>query len=186
MNLVFVSDTHGDISSWKKIFQIIRAEDIDIIFHAGDVLYHGPRNPIKDSYSPSELAESINELSVPILIAKGNCDSEVDDMVLKPKIQPSPFFCQINKMRIVVHHGHEKSVDDLLQIANSFKAHLVVYGHSHVRKMFRLNDTYFINPGSTSLPKSEDAVPSFAFYDGKTIKLINNENGKTIKEMNIY
>lgn len=181
-----MSDTHGDISSWKKIFQNIKVEDNDIIFHAGDVLYHGPRNPIKETYNPSELAESINELNVPILIAKGNCDSEVDDMVLKPKIQQSPLFCQINNMRIVVHHGHEKSEDDLLQTANLFKAQLVVYGHSHIRKLFKLKDTYFINPGSTSLPKSEDTIPSFAVLDGKSIKIINNGNGQAIEEMNIY
>ena len=185
MSILVVSDTHGDVSSWSHIFEIINMEELDIIIHAGDVLYHGPRNPIKETYDPGRLSEEINKLDMPIFIAAGNCDSEVDDMVLSPIIQSSPLFLHIAGRGIVVHHGHNKTEDDLLNVAQKFKADIIIYGHSHIRKNFKLKDILFLNPGSTSLPKTEDGIPTFALLENNVIKLYNLNSGEIIEKTDI-
>ncbi|MBZ4687169.1 MAG: uncharacterized protein PWQ96_2274 [Clostridia bacterium] len=180
MKILLVSDTHGDIYSWKKMLEL--EGDADLIIHAGDVLYHGPRNPVKDTYNPAELAKAINEMDIPVLIAAGNCDAEVDGMVLNFPIQPSPLFCQVENKRIIVHHGHGKSEDELVQLAGKFKADMLVCGHTHLRMVKKVRDIVIVNPGSASLPKTEDQIPSFAVLDKGGISLVNLETGEVLEE----
>lgn len=88
MKIGVISDTHGDLKAWSKIQETI-FHDCKHIIHAGDILYHGPRNPIVEGYNSSELAKEINKLNIPIHIARGNCDADVDQMVIeKPIMAP--------------------------------------------------------------------------------------------------
>ena len=80
MKIILISDIHGSVTAFRKSLQF--APSCDLILNAGDVLYHGPRNPIPDGYNPKELAETINELNVPFICAAGNCDAAVDQAVL--------------------------------------------------------------------------------------------------------
>jgi len=76
-----VSDTHGSVKTFQKVLSG-PFQRVDLILHAGDILYHGARNPLAEGYDTSGLAALINELRIPALIAKGNCDSDVDQFVL--------------------------------------------------------------------------------------------------------
>ena len=77
MKIGIISDTHGHEDAWQKAFDK-HFKDADLILHAGDVLYHGPRNPMKADYNPAGLAEKINHSPIPVVIARGNCDASVD------------------------------------------------------------------------------------------------------------
>ena len=86
MKIGIISDTHGHEGAWAKAFDK-HFHDADMILHAGDVLYHGPRNPMKEDYNPAGLVQRINECPVPVIIAKGNCDSSVDASCLELPVQ---------------------------------------------------------------------------------------------------
>ena len=86
MKIGVISDTHGHEMRWAKAYEKF-FKDADMILHAGDVLYHGPRNPMLEDYNPAGLAQRINDCPIPVVIAKGNCDSEVDQMVIALPIQ---------------------------------------------------------------------------------------------------
>jgi len=81
MKAGIISDTHGCLESFKRIYEKF-LKDCDFIIHGGDVLYHGPRNKVPEEYDPAGLAEFLNAMDIPIVAASGNCDSEVDQMVL--------------------------------------------------------------------------------------------------------
>ena len=81
MKIGIISDTHGCHERFSLAFDKY-FKDADMIIHAGDVLYHGPRNPMLSNYNPAKLAEKLNSCSMPVVICRGNCDSEVDQMVL--------------------------------------------------------------------------------------------------------
>jgi len=181
MKILTISDIHGSVSAFLKSIQLFQS--YDLILNAGDVLYHGPRNPLPEGYNPKELAETINKLNVPFICAAGNCDAAIDQAVLSVPIQsPYAFIC-IGDLRILVTHGHETTEDELLDLAKKWKVNIVVTGHTHVKRLEKIGEITFINPGSCSLPK--DGTPSIALIEDSTIKLINIDNGETIKSQEI-
>lgn len=105
MKIGVISDTHGCRDHWAKAYDKF-FKDADLIIHSGDVLYHGPRNPMLGDYNPAELAEKINGCSQPVLICKGNCDSEVDQLVLNTPIQSPYVHAFADGRHIVATHGH--------------------------------------------------------------------------------
>jgi len=165
-----ISDTHGDLTAWQKIWEL-DLSTCDLILHGGDVLYHGPRNPIKSEYKPAELAAQLNNCKVPIIIAQGNCDAYVDQMVLKAPIQSSPLFTQVEGLRFLVHHGHdidEKGIDELM---DKFRARIFVTGHTHVPILKRVDRYLYVNPGSCSLPKNQPKIPTYCVLDNGSVYL---------------
>ncbi|HHW29057.1 MAG TPA: phosphodiesterase, partial [Syntrophomonadaceae bacterium] len=97
MRIGIISDTHGSLSSWQKVMSTL-FRDVDLIIHAGDLLYHGPRNPLPDNYQPRGVAEAVNSLTVPFVIAQGNCDAEVDQMMINWPLQAPYAFLQIENL----------------------------------------------------------------------------------------
>ena len=111
MKIGVISDTHGCRDHWAKAYDKF-FKDADLIIHSGDVLYHGPRNPMLEDYNPAELAEKINGCSQPVLICKGNCDSEVDQLVLNTPIQSPYVHAFADGRHIVATHGHMVESDE--------------------------------------------------------------------------
>ena len=103
MKIGVMSDTHGHELRFAKAVEKI-FPDADLIMHAGDVLYHGPRNPMLEDYNPLNLANRINELKIPIIIARGNCDSDVDQNVINVPIQSPYAYVFAFGKRIVMTH----------------------------------------------------------------------------------
>lgn len=176
MRIGIVSDTHGSLTAFKKALEALGP--CDFILHAGDILYHGPRNPLPEGYDPRELAQTINRLEIPFIAAAGNCDAPIDQVLIDFPIQaPYALFCT-EKLRVLINHGHEKSVEELVDLASRWRMDILVTGHTHVKRLERTNGLLIVNPGSCSLPK--DGIPSAAVMDENGIKLINILDGNVI------
>lgn len=180
MKIGIISDTHGSLAAWQCAFNRFFST-ADLIIHCGDVLYHGPRNPLPEGYDPAGLAAALNELTVPILFAKGNCDAEVDQMVLKHPIEAPYIHCYLPDLRILVHHGHLFTPDSL-PAPTTAAYNLVISGHTHLPEITHTAGATWLNPGSPSLPKTADKEPSIALLENRHLRIIQLRTEKTIAE----
>ncbi|SHJ88864.1 phosphodiesterase [Tepidibacter formicigenes] len=178
MKIGIISDTHGSLTFFEKALNILG--DCDYILHGGDILYHGPRNPLPDGYNPKELANKINSLNN-LIFTRGNCDCDVDQMVINHPIQAPYVFTQLGSLKIFLCHGYKKSKEDLIKIAKNYRADIFISGHTHIKELYKYEDLIVLNPGSTSLPKDE--IHSVALIEDNSIKLININNNSVIKEI---
>ncbi|MEN6413679.1 MAG: phosphodiesterase [Veillonellales bacterium] len=179
MKIGIISDTHGCSLTWKKIFDRYLA-DADLIIHAGDVLYHGPRNAIPAEYDPKGLAESLNACPVPIIIAAGNCDAEVDSMVLHIPIQSPYAYVFADGLRILVNHGHKLNDQEKLDSATGYKVNLFISGHTHIAALNTQNDITLLNPGSPCMSKSKDGHGTIAVLADLQLTIFDIETGESL------
>ncbi|GAA0862255.1 phosphodiesterase [Paraclostridium tenue] len=160
MKIGVMSDTHGSLVYFEKALEVL--SDCDILLHAGDVLYHGPRNDLPEGYNPKKVISKINELDN-ILIARGNCDADVDQMVISHPIQSPYVLSQFGETRILINHGYVDSKEETIKKAKSMGADILILGHTHVKELYVDENLIVINPGSTSIPK--DGSHSVATID---------------------
>ena len=170
MKLVIASDIHGSATWTRKLVDLIERETPDRIVLLGDVLYHGPRNDLPEGYAPKEVIPLLNALAPRIIAVRGNCDAEVDQMVLD-------FPCTADYVQIVddagralfLTHGHvfgagfPHSSDELPPLPENAA---VLFGHTHVKvnePALTRPSVWAFNPGSVSLPK--DGARSCGIYD---------------------
>lgn len=179
MNLLVLSDTHGSVTAWTRVTELFPSPDA--IIHAGDVLYHGPRNPLPEGYKPQDLVEMIKASTVPVHIARGNCDAEVDSMVLESEM-PDTLFVELEGLTILVNHGHNLTDVLLLDLARQNGAKLIITGHTHIPRLDKVGEVIFLNPGSTTLPKG-GYPPSIAQISSEGISIINLGDQSTIKRL---
>jgi hypothetical protein len=162
MKIGVMSDTHGGVAGWQRAIAGPLA-GVDLVLHAGDLLYHGPRNPMPAGYNPAALAELINRAPAPVIIARGNCDSEVDQLVLEFPIQTPYAFVVIEGLRIVVSHGDEfglqNPVPGIAKVAEKYRLDVFICGHTHEPLLERAGGALIMNPGSPALPKAESGEP---------------------------
>ena len=182
--IVIVSDTHGDSQSWEEISKRF-LKGADLILHAGDVLYHGPRNQLPAGYAPEELSHRLRELSIPILIARGNCDSQVDEMVLELPLAGEYLVTIINGVKVLLHHGHQLEPDRVKDLCRKWSINLCVQGHTHIPSLVKETGTVYLNPGSPSLPKGEVSQGTIALWDDKLIQLIEWKTGHVLAEVEL-
>ena len=181
MKIGIVSDTHGCVESWRKTFSYL--SDAEVILHAGDVLYHGPRNNIPQEYQPAELVKELNSCTVPLVFAAGNCDAEVDGMVLEAPLQNPFAFVQWEGLRILLSHGHRQSVAEKEELAKKYKVQLFIEGHTHLPVLEKKGDCVFLNPGSTCMPKTADKRATFAVLEEGTISICYVDTGEIYQTM---
>ena len=163
MKILAISDIHGSSSALETA---LSSFPCDILLLCGDYLNHGPRNPLPEGWNPKRVAEILNPLAGKIACVRGNCDSEVDEMVLSfPCLNAytSLFFPNSTESksgglklngRIFVHHGHQYDREKLKKWLP--EGTLVVSGHTHVTVLEEDGGLLFLNPGSISLPKCDD------------------------------
>lgn len=180
MQVAFVSDSHGSLDDFKIFMDQVK--DADKIVHLGDVLYHGPRNPLPGGYNPKELAEIIKN-DDRFVILKGNCDSEVDQTVTEKPINESEMLIGIDHNTFYFHHGHRFSEEEMVEKAKDYEANVVVYGHSHKKVLKNIDGILVVNPGSLTLPK--DGSKSYGLYDNGVMKLYNLDGSLWIMEEEI-
>jgi putative phosphoesterase len=184
MKIGIVSDTHGCAATWQKIFTEYFS-DAEVILHAGDVLYHGPRNSIPGEYNPKALAAALNECRVPIVAAAGNCDAEVDSMVLDIPIQAPYAYLVYHNLRIIVNHGHKLTEEDKLKLAKRYKADIFITGHTHLPDLEKKDNTIFINPGSPGMSKAANKHGTIVMMTDNNIELIDIETGQVLKALTL-
>ena len=160
MKIGVMSDTHGSLTYFEKALDVL--SDCDVLIHGGDILYHGPRNDIPEGYNPKGLISKINSLDN-IIIARGNCDADVDQMVINHPIQSPYVMSQFGETRIVTTHGYTDSKEDTINKAKSMGADILILGHTHVKELYLDENLVVLNSGSTSIPK--DGTHSVAIID---------------------
>lgn len=174
---LIVSDIHGDYDSFRKIVNIYRRDNFTKLILLGDILYHGPRNPLVNGYYPKRVYELLNTFdSKEVILIRGNCDAEVDQMVIDIPFHHRKTI-KINNRTIHLVHGHH-----LEEQKKYFRSgDIVFYGHTHEYKIENIDGIYYINPGSISLPKV-NKERTYIIFDSSSVKIIDLDNNKVIKE----
>lgn len=178
MKLFVISDIHGSLYYLKKVMERFEEGEYDKLLILGDELYHGPRNPLPKDYSPKEVIEILNRYQDRIIAVRGNCDSEVDQMVLNYPLMSDYTMLYLGKRRVYLTHGHIYNIDKPLPMK---EGDVLLYGHFHIPMIEKRDGVYFLNPGSISLPKNE-SKNSFGILDENGFQ-INDLEGNTIMEI---
>ncbi|MBR3971587.1 MAG: phosphodiesterase [Ruminococcus sp.] len=183
MKWLIASDIHGSAYYTRKLLEAYDQEGADRLLLLGDILYHGPRNDLPKDYAPKEVISMLNPLADRILCVRGNCDTEVDQMVLSFPILAEYALLSCDKKLIFATHGHNFNNAKLPAIK---KGDILLHGHTHVPACEEFDTYTYINPGSVSIPK-ENSPHSFATFDGKEFlwKDLNSENLSVYKSYTI-
>ncbi len=174
MRIGMVSDTHGDVEAWGKAMGLFAG--CDYILHAGDHFYNGAFNPVLPSYYPKQLVELMNESEIPILHARGNCDSEVDAFALRDPIVPF-VLTGLGDWRFLVIHGHQHDEAGLADLGARYGADVVLRGHTHHLGIQRFGSLLLVNPGSISIPMGGNPASAGVFEDG-TVRILELGTGE--------
>ena len=150
MKILIASDIHGSAFYCEKLIGRYEKENAERLLLLGDILYHGPRNDLPEGYLPKKVIPILNELKNEILCVRGNCDTEVDQMVLEFPILADYAFLDICKRPIYATHGHIYNEKKLPPIA---EGDILLNGHTHVPKCVEHESYIYMNPGSVSIPK---------------------------------
>ncbi|MBE6535748.1 MAG: phosphodiesterase [Ruminococcaceae bacterium] len=165
MKLLIASDIHGDIAAARAVVDEYRRSGADRLVLLGDLLYHGPRNDLPKDYAPKEVIALLNSVKDELLCVRGNCDTEVDQMVLEFPILADYALIEADGVRMFVTHGHKFNLDDLPPLKTG---EVLVHGHTHVRAMVEFgNKNLYVNPGSPSIPKENTPRGCVLFESGK-------------------
>lgn len=174
MKFFVISDLHGSAPVFAQAAEAFEREKADYLVLCGDYLNHGPRNPFPNGYDPQLLAEHINRHAHHILGVRGNCDSEIDQMLLSfPCLGDYLLFFTAGR-RCMVTHGHLYTETNHPPLS---AGDVFISGHTHVPVLKRDNGIFVVNPGSLSLPKSElGGGYALITDDGIAVKSITGEN----------
>lgn len=166
MIYLLASDIHGSAYYMHKLMEAFNLSGASRLILLGDLLYHGPRNNLPREYNPKETYSLLNSLKESIICVRGNCDSEVDQMVLEFPIMADyvPLFLEeLGGRMIYLTHGH-------LQKPPLKKGDILVSGHTHIPVAEERDGVFFVNPGSVSIPKGE-FPPTYCLYEGGTFTI---------------
>lgn len=180
MKIFFMSDIHGSLHYAKKALENFKKENADYIVILGDELYHGARNPLPKEYNPKETAILLNGYADRIIAIRGNCDSEVDEMVFEFPIMADYSTILYNNRRLFLTHGHIYNEYNLPKLSDG---DIFIYGHTHVPKAEKMGNIFVINPGSITFPK-ENSSNSYGILEESTFK-IKDLDGTIFKEIEI-
>lgn len=160
MKLLVASDIHGSARWCRLLMDRIDAECPDKIILLGDLLYHGPRNPLPDEYAPKEVAAMLNGIAEHVVAVRGNCDSEVDQMMLDFPCLGDYALILDEGQTLFATHGHVFGPENTPPLPQGA---IVLSGHTHVKTNDEKGGILFANPGSTSLPK--DGSNSYGIFE---------------------
>ena len=161
MKYFVMSDIHGSSFYLKKAMERFEKENADFILILGDILYHGARNDLPKGYNPKEIIEILNKNAEIIMAVRGNCESEVDQMVLDFPIQASYSNMIFEGKRLFITHGHLYSEKNKVKLPENS---CFLSGHTHILKAEKIDGIHYLNPGSISIPKNNNPH-SYAILD---------------------
>lgn len=179
MKWFIASDIHGSAYYAEKMIEAYKQEQADKILLLGDILYHGPRNDLPRDYDPKKVITLLNEEKDRILCVRGNCDAEVDQMVLDFHIMDDFVLIEDSGTVVFATHGHVYNEQKLPE--GEFD--ILLHGHTHIPKITEHKGYTYINPGSVSIPKEDSHHGYMIFEDG--VFLWKDFEGKTINEYRI-
>ncbi|MCG0457360.1 phosphodiesterase [Enterobacter cloacae complex sp. ECC445] len=181
MKLMFASDIHGSLPATERVLSLFAQSGARWLIILGDVLNHGPRNALPEGYAPAQVAEKLNPLDSRIIAVRGNCDSEVDQMLLHFPLTAPWQQVLLEQRRLFLTHGHLFSPDNLPPLA---AGDVLVYGHTHIPVAEKRGEIYHFNPGSVSIPKGGYPA-SYGMLDGNTLSVIALNDQQVIAQVAI-
>lgn len=184
MRIGVISDTHGNLDAVRSALETLG--EVDLIMHAGDVLYHPPRLGYSEGYDIPGTAELFNSLRIPLVIAQGNCDAQVYEELLKAPVLTPYAYTQFGKIGLLASHGHLMNKSDIIALAVNFGARYAITGHTHIPELKQLNGVVYMNPGSPSLPKHEidgRLVPTVGVITEEGASIVTVPDGIVLMEI---
>lgn len=176
MKFLIASDIHGDIDCARATFSAYDSEKADKLLLLGDLLYHGPRNDLPPAYSPKEVISLLNERRDCILAVRGNCDTEVDQMVLSFPILADYAYVCADGLNVIMTHGHKYNTETPPPM---LPGEILLHGHTHVLAADEFgNGNFRLNPGSVTLPK-ENNPKSYAILENRVFT-VKSFDGKIL------
>ena len=163
MKILIASDIHGSAYYCRMLLEALEREKADRLFLLGDILYHGPRNDLPRDYAPKEVIAMLNPLKEKLFCVRGNCDTEVDQMVLNFPILADYAVLPLGDRVIYATHGHIYNEKKLPPIA---RGDILLNGHTHVPKCVEHESYIYMNPGSVSIPKENSEHGYMTLTDG--------------------
>jgi len=179
MKYMIASDIHGSATCCEKLLSYFTGMKCDYLIFLGDLLNHGPRNPLPEGHNPMKVVELLNPFAWQILACRGNCDADVDQMLMQFPLLSDYTFVVDDGIRMFCSHGHIYSperADGTIAVEGSSLPKIagpaaVFYGHTHIQVLEKNKAGILVcNPGSTSLPKAGSAA-GFAVYENRQVTL---------------
>lgn len=182
MKWMIASDLHGSAYYCRKMLEAFEREGADRLFLLGDLLYHGPRNDLPREYAPKEVIPLLNGKKEKLLCVRGNCDAEVDQMVLEFPVLADYAVLPVGQRLIYATHGHIYHVKNLLPLA---PGDVLLHGHTHVPAWTEFGQgNLYLNPGSVSIPK-EDSPHSYMTLEENTMQWKELESSAVFHELTL-
>jgi putative phosphoesterase len=178
MKLLIASDLHGSYFATQFLIKELLNEKYDKLILLGDILYHGPRNPLPESYDPQKCYELLAQYKTSIIWIKGNCDSEVDEFVLEKKALEEVFL-EFNDYTLHLIHGQQFDPYNYIPKENE----IFLFGHYHLPLLEKKEQGIIGNPGSMGLPKN-NLEPSYMVIDDKMM-FISAISGKILGKISL-
>ena len=165
--ILIASDIHGSAWYCRKLLQALEREGAKRMLLLGDILYHGPRNDLPREYAPKDVIAMLNPLKERIVSVRGNCEAEVDQMVLDFPVLADYCLMPVGDHMMFCTHGHIYNEENLPPM---MPGDILLYGHTHVPRAEKVLDKWMLNPGSVSIPKG-GSVPSYAVLEDGTFTI---------------
>ena len=180
MKIFVASDIHGSAFYCRKMLEAYKESKADRLLLLGDILYHGPRNDLPREYAPKEVIAMLNPLKQEIYAVRGNCEAEVDQMVLEFPVMADYCILAIDGLTFYATHGHVYNEKNLPPFK---EGDILIHGHTHVLKAEQREGYILLNPGSVSIPK-EGNPPTYAVLEDKVFT-IKDFDGNIVREMRL-
>ena len=182
MKLLIASDIHGAAGYCRDLLAAWEREGADRLLLLGDLLYHGPRNDLPREYAPKEVIPLLNGKKEKLLCVRGNCDAEVDQMVLEFPVLADYAVLPVGQRLIYATHGHIYHVKNLPPLA---PGDVLLHGHTHVPAWTEFGqENLYLNPGSVSIPK-ENSPHSYMTLEGNTMQWKELESSAVFHELTL-
>lgn len=182
MKWMIASDLHGSAYYCRKMLEAFEREGADRLFLLGDLLYHGPRNDLPREYAPKEVIPLLNGKKEKLLCVRGNCDAEVDQMVLEFPVLADYAVLPVGQRLIYATHGHIYHVKNLPPLA---PGDVLLHGHTHVPAWTEFGQgNLYLNPGSVSIPK-ENSPRSYMTLEENTMQWKELESSAVFHELTL-
>lgn len=178
MKLMIASDIHGSAYWCERLLSAYEAERADKLLLLGDLLYHGPRNDLPRDYDPKAVIGLLSRRAADLMCVRGNCDADVDQMVLPFPIMADYAALFIGGKTLYATHGHRYGEDAPPPLADG---DILLCGHTHVSKVAEHGSFTYVNPGSVSIPK-ENTPNGYMTFDGERFLWKELESGSTYME----
>ena len=181
MKWMIASDLHGSAVYCRRMIEAFEREGADRLLLLGDLLYHGPRNDLPEGYAPKEVMPLLNGIKPKLLCVRGNCDAEVDQMVLDFPILADYAVLPVGQRLVYATHGHVHNLKNLPPLA---PGDILLHGHTHIPAWTEFGEeNLYLNPGSLSIPK-DGSAHSYMTLEGETFCWKTLE-GETYHELSL-